>query len=277
MKKSTITLLMLFLISGVTLAQSYKPMNGYYQFNGNIKYNGTSYIDSSTLDIPTGLALILDTVGMSETGYARVTSGASGVSNIKGSGSANQVTYWAAADSIASASSVTLNQDSGSMTITPIGNTGLTLVGAKDINTGGSIISTRDGFKFQSKLGVDINFAPEGDKVMQIDKDLITIGTDSNVNLTVTSDATTPSLYVLRDGEGSVGVGTVPSGAKLHVKGSVLAPDVILRLDNGTESTPDISALSLNNGPAGITGDPAKYLKVSINGTIFVFPLWQLP
>lgn len=45
---------------------------------------------------------------------------------------------------------------------------------------------------------------------------------------------------------------------------------------NTTTPAPDVSILTLTNGPVGTAGNPAVYVKININGVDYVFPGWAV-
>lgn len=254
----------LTLIVGAVFAQAYRPMNGYYQYNGNLRFNDSLFLDTASFS--SGF-MTNDTTGSYLTGYGRLRA-------TSGVGVTNRIAYWGSAADITSSAPFKVIPDSGTLSLAPIGLEAILISGGKKINSGGNVISSIGGFEFESKIGLDIKFSPESDYVMKINKDLITVGTDSNVNFLINADLDT-ALYVSRALRGAVGVRVNPTNP-LHIQAITGNTETAIRIDNPAESNPAAGSLSLNNGPAASAGDPAKWLKINIDGTDYVIALWGI-
>jgi hypothetical protein len=115
--KNLLYTLIFTLICAAGVAQiGYKPMNGYYEFNGNLRFADTMFVDTAALDVTSGVQISLDTVGSSTSGYYRIIASAGG-GGIIGSGANTQLAIFGSSDSLFSSGSVTFNSVTNTLNV----------------------------------------------------------------------------------------------------------------------------------------------------------------
>lgn len=108
MKNLIYTLIFTFICATSVAQIGYKPMNGYYEFNGNLRVSDTLFVKTSALSVTGGnVTLKLDTVGSASSGYYRIIASSSGT--MKGSGTATRLAVFGASDSIYSPPQMTFD------------------------------------------------------------------------------------------------------------------------------------------------------------------------
>lgn len=258
----------------------YKPMNGYYQWNGNMRVNDSLFLDSTAFPYANGLFLTVDTTGLAATGYMR-TILSSGGGTVKGTSTANYMTYWAASDSIAGSDDVQFSADSGTITLAPTGITALDISGAsKRISMQGAHIQNgTNGLEIHPRAGRDLSLLFD-DGVSEAfvinDNNLLEINGTSQADgdLIYISGSSDTLLYADATSDGKLGIGGAPTH-RLSVSNDT-GSEILLSLSGASVSAPAGNAGSLgSNFPT--PADPAIFLIINVNGTDYYFPLWTTP
>lgn len=155
--KKLLFILSFILLSASTFAQiGYKPMNGYYEFNGNLRMSDTLFVKTSAINV-TGdnTVLRLDTTGSAVSGYYRIIASSAG--SLKGEGTAAQVAVFGATDSLYTTPLLTVDTTNSSLGIrSNSGNATLTVRQADTTLTlsSQSVSSNASGSSVQS---IDFN------------------------------------------------------------------------------------------------------------------------
>lgn len=200
MKNFKLTLVLLFLAS-VGYSQ-YKPMNGYYQWNGNLRFNDTLFVDSASISIPAGtadIALALDTTGVSSTGYYRVIS----TSVITGTGESLRVPFFSDESTVTTAAGLVYDEANQILEVRRVGNQattaglGLFYENFKRI----SVDSNLTIFNDNANNGRDILFLTPNDTVLNLDVSTDRVGINmqdsefSNTTLNIGANNSDTALH----------------------------------------------------------------------------------
>lgn len=261
-------------------AQDYKPMNGYYQWNGNMRVNDTLFLDSTAFPYADGLFLSVDTTGLASTGYMR-TILSSGGGTVKGAGTAQYVSYWASSDSLTATDDVQIQADSGTLVLAPTATTGLQLDGAsKRISMQGAHMQNgTNGLEIHPRAGRDFSILFDdgtSEAFVVNDNNLMEFNGTSQADgdLIYISGSSDTLMYVDATSTGQVGIGAAPTN-KLTINNNT-GTQVLLRLNGNSTSAPAGNAGSLgSNFPT--PADPAIFLIINVDGTDYYFPLWNTP
>lgn len=278
MKNLTVTLTLLLLICAAGVSQiGYKPMNGYYDYKGNIRFSDSNFLDSVTYNPSQGMFLGIDSTGVSVTGYSRVIT-TTGGGSLKGVGQANRAAFWDSSDSLKVISGIRAIADSGTLQLNGVGKTALVTAEDKQISVGGNLIretSSTLSFDIASEAGKSIAMMPADVLAMEITSTAVNIGNavkKLDVKIQALNDT---AMYVDKTDNGSVGIGTFPQN-RLHIEGASGATETLIRLDNPAEVATAGETVNITNAPTG-SSSVVKYLKIDIDGTEYLIMLLAAP
>ena len=161
--KKIITALLVVISTSASAQIGYKPMNGYYQWNGNLRYMDTLFLDSADYNATSGLFLGYDTTGASTTGYYQVTQR----SAPSGTGSTNKVAIWSSAAVLTNAAVDLTNTGGNSHFLAPI-DEGMDFT-VDGVDTRLTLDTGRTVFNIIQPTAKDITFLSATDTMMQFD------------------------------------------------------------------------------------------------------------
>jgi len=115
--KNLLYTLIFTLICATGVAQiGYKPMNGYYEFNGNLRMSDTLFVKTTAISVVgNATKLSLDTTGSAASGYYKIIASSGGEGALKGSGVAGRLAVFGAEDSVYSPPQFTLDTATSSL------------------------------------------------------------------------------------------------------------------------------------------------------------------
>lgn len=275
--KNLLYTLIFTLICATGVAQiGYKPMNGYYEFNGNLRMSDTLFVKTTAISVVgNATKLSLDTTGSAASGYYKIIASSEGEGTLKGSGVAGGVAVFGAEDSVYSPPQFNLDTATSSLILkSAVDNTKIHLQQADTITTltsqsldfsvGGDLLNQSIEFK---------TGGTGGGIALKVDSMSTRLLLDPTENLFLNGADTNMSI---RLDSGYVGIRT---GSPLYPLDIDARSDVAIGIRKPLIIAGSNTA-TFTNAPAA--GDPIFYLRIdfiSSGGSIVkgVIPILPIP
>lgn len=281
-------LTLVFLISYL-YATAQTPINGDKKYLGQQFYNNNLLLDTNDFSPSDGRYLTIDTTGMAETGYSTIildtvpTGGGSGDVDGPASATDDAVARFNGTTGKLIQNSLMTISDVGLVTLTPSSPIAIDVDGDNKsmFFDGGVITSNTTDFTITSVNTRDITLNTDASiSLQQGGSEIINVATtETRVQNTcsafvVESDDSNPSLSVDQTGPGYVGIRQNNPTFPLHID---CQDEDCISLISPSELAPGAGVGTLTNLPAGISGDPDKYIILNLGGTRYILSLYQVP
>lgn len=255
--KNLLYTLILTLICATGVAQiGYKPMNGYYEFNGNLRMSDTLFVKTTAISVVgNATKLSLDTTGSAASGYYKIIASSGGEGTLKGSGIAGKLAVFGAEDSVYSPPQFTLDTAISSLNFrSAVDNTKILVQQADtitaltsqslDFSVGGDLVN--QSIEFKTGGGLDIKVDSMSTRLLlDPTENLFLNGADTNMSIRLDS--------------GFVGIKIGNPKYPLDIDSK---QNIFLNIKNPLLST-GTSTATFTNAP--VAGNPIFYIRVNVN------------